>query len=55
VRCTEKLELYSEAEVLCTHKRYYDFAVRVGFEVVGLLEVLAQNPMIVDFTVYSKC
>ena len=37
-----------------SYQWYYDFAVRVGLEVVGVLQLLAQDPMIVDLTVDSK-
>ena len=33
---------------------YYDFAVRVGLEVVRMLQLLAQDPVIVDLTIDSK-
>lgn len=36
------------------YQRYYDFAVRVGLKVVGELQLLAQDPMIVDLTIDSK-
>ena len=38
----------------CTHQWYYDFTVGVGLEMVGLLELLAQHPMVVNFAIDRK-
>lgn len=40
--------------MLRSYQWYYDFAVRVGLEVVRVLQLLAQDPMVVDLTVDSK-
>ena len=37
-----------------SYQRNYDFAVRVGLKIVGVLQLLAQEPMIVDLTIHSK-
>lgn len=36
------------------YQRYYDFAVRVGLEVIRELQLLTQDPMVVNLTVDSK-
>lgn len=45
---------YSEPKVFSSHQWDYDFAVRVGLEVIGVLQLLAQDPMIVNLTIDSK-
>ena len=52
---TRNRELQPNNGLTCTHHRYYHFTVRVGLEVVGLLELLAQDPMVVDFAIDCKC
>lgn len=37
-----------------SYQRYDDFAVRVGLKVVGALQLLAQDPMVVDLTIDSQ-
>lgn len=37
-----------------SYQWYYNFAVRVGLKVVWVLQLLAQDPVIVDLTIDSK-
>ena len=50
----EAVKHFSKPKTFSSYQWYYDFAVGVGLEVVGVLQLLAQNPMIVDLTIDSK-
>lgn len=45
---------YSTTEGRVSYQGYYDFAVRVGFEVIWVLEMFAQHSMVIDLAVDSK-
>ena len=46
--------MFLGAKVVSPYQWYYDFAVGVGLEVVGVLQLFTQDPMVVNFTVDSK-
>lgn len=50
----ENIRVLSELNMIDSYQRNYDFAVRVGLEIVGVLQLLAQKPMVVDLTIHSK-
>ena len=45
---------FLELMMFSSYQWYYNFAVRVSLKVVWVLQLLAQDPVIIDLTIDSK-